>query len=191
MYKNILYILLGITLVINLTLGFRYARRYFIQSDFTKCKLIDKTQKLETAYPLFKNSLNEEQRNKFNYIVFLDSAKFYSRVQKLNYLDSLAYYHPDVNFIVATEGDNDFITDYLEKYDLRYKHLTLLPRTNYLQSAICNKLTIGYKGFNCDLLLDANGEIIYNPRLVDQGNRKNLEKFLSQLKVGAWQKVLN
>lgn len=122
---------------------------------------------------------------------FTDTSKFYTAIHKLYYLDSLAQFNESTNFVIATDGDNTFITDYLKKYDLHFDHLLFMSNLNYLQSAISNNHKLDYKLMNGDLVLDKNGRILYFPPISGQGKRRHLEGFFSNLKNDQWEKIKN
>lgn len=175
----------------NVTFGIRYAKRYIFKVNYQKFNKIDETQSLAKAYPIFEETLLNDDRSKDNYIFFIDTLNFSLTVKKLYYLDSLAGTLESINFVVATDGSNSRILQYLKRYDIHFDNLIFREKLNYLHSAISNHKNQKFKMNNSDLILDRNGVILYNPGLKQQNTNKELELFLEKRKKNRWQKTIN
>lgn len=177
--------------MVNIALYYKQVKRNANIKLTETYKLLDKTRKLEESNAEFIRAHADLLPGKYNYVLFVDTFRLFNVNRRLYFIDSLAGLYKNINFIVASDGENESLLQKLNGYGLNFGNLRFIPFLNHYQSAISNTLKLNHKVYGCDLITDKEGKIVYHTFIIKKNNDDSLLFYLDRLKLAEWQKTLN
>jgi hypothetical protein len=174
-------------------LGYRYVQREVFLFKYRKTEEIDRKITFSSAVEEFnkKFAITDTVLKRNFYVLIVDTSQVYYLPKKLIQLDSMAKSNENIDFFVATKGENRRIIEYLKKYNLEFQNLKFISNMNYLHSAICNIHNSNISVHGVDLVFNSSGKILLDNFALRKNDSKRLFRVIDSINTNQWRKKGN